>query len=555
MKDLVEFLFEVQCPFGGSGGGALGFLDAEVRLLGHVGRFTCRGSVDFDRVACADFERFTGSTAHVVDVEAIARFWAPWMFRAVFGARAPHVVFMSPPCKGASRLLSAKKAASPKYEAMNRLALTWTKSMLEAWGDSPPALILLENVPGLPTRARAMLEELRALLRDHGYVLHESAHDCGELGGLAQHRQRYLLVARHPEKCPPILYQPPKRRVRGCGEVLEQLPMPATEGAARWGALHELPRITWRNWLRLALIPAGGDWRDLDGVLREDQARREVHRRHAVEAWDEPTPTITGNGGHAVGAVADPRVSLSASEGRHWNKYSVHHWDAATKTVIGRTQLGSGRPAVADPRALACAPREGNWGTYGVARLDEPIGTVAGQSSPSNGKYSVADPRVRVSSAYDAGYGVLGWADPSRTIASTPAVGCGAYAVAEPRQGFIDGARFLTLDEAMELDLPIDKAPGFIPIIIARDGTWHRPLTLLELAALQSVPIEVDGEPVRFGGTRTQIAEHVGNLVPPSAARAIAEQMLVTLMQAELETFALSSGDVWVQPDAEVRAC
>jgi site-specific DNA-cytosine methylase len=81
---------------------------------------------------------------------------------------------------------------------MNRLALAWTKAMLEAWGDDPPALILLENVPGLPTRAKAMLKELRALLKAHGYVFHASTHDCGEIGGLAQHRDRYLLVARLP---------------------------------------------------------------------------------------------------------------------------------------------------------------------------------------------------------------------------------------------------------------------------------------------------------------------------------------------------------------------
>src|SRR5690606_31645298 len=134
-------------------------------------------------------------------------------------------VFMSPPCKGSSRLLSSAKAATEKYTRMNGLAVAWTRVMLDAWGDDPPALVLLENVPGLPTRAKAMLRELRAMLRRAGYVFHASTHDCGELGGLAQHRQRYLLVARHPKKCPSLLYQPPKKRVRAVGEVLAELPM------------------------------------------------------------------------------------------------------------------------------------------------------------------------------------------------------------------------------------------------------------------------------------------------------------------------------------------
>lgn len=499
-----QLAFSVLCPFGGSGGGALGFLDAEVRLLGAIGRFECLGSIDLDREACEDFGRFTGSDAWCADVREIT----PAELRSRFGERAPDVVFLSPPCQGASRLLSATKARTKKYEELNRLSLVWTTKMLEAWPDPPP-LVLLENVPGLPTRASGMLRDVQRLLRAAGYVCNTGTHDCGEIGGLAQHRKRFLLVARLPSKCPPILYQPPRRRVRACGEVLEQLPMPATEAARPWGALHEMPALTWRNWLRLALIPAGGDWRDLEGVLAEGQERREVFRRHAVADWEKPIEAVTGPGGHTVGAVSDPRL------------------------------------------ALRCAPREGNWGTYGVLRWTEPCGTIAGRSDSSNGRYSVAD--LRVSRAYDAGYGVLRWADPARTIAGTSAVGCGAYAVADERAQLIEGARVLTLDEALALDLPPSKRPPFTPVIVSRDGSWHRPLTLLELAALQSYPAHVLGEPIRFSGTRTQVATHIGNSVPPHAGRAIAEQMLVALMQARLEAFALSSGDVWVAPEMEAR--
>lgn len=35
---MAEHTFTVLCPFGGSGGGALGFLDAEVRLLEQLTR-------------------------------------------------------------------------------------------------------------------------------------------------------------------------------------------------------------------------------------------------------------------------------------------------------------------------------------------------------------------------------------------------------------------------------------------------------------------------------------------------------------------------------------
>jgi site-specific DNA-cytosine methylase len=540
-------IYTVLCPFGGSGGGALGFLDAEVRLLGRVGRFRCLGSIDFDAQACADFEHLTGSRALVADVTTLSGA----DIRREFGERAPHVVFLSPPCKGASRLIGAAKADTQHYRDMNRLAVVWMAAMLDAWSSSPPALVLLENVPGLPQRAGGMLRELRAMLRAHGYVFTADSHDCGEIGGLAQHRRRYLLVARHPKKCPPLLYQPPKRRVRGCGEVIGTLPMPATPGAAQWGALHEMPKLSWKNWLRLALIPAGGDWRDLEGVLREGQARRDVFRRHAVAAWAEPMDAVTGPGGHSVEAVADPRVALTCSP--RAGAYGVTGWDDPSKVVTGSMNIDNAPAAVADPRIGLPDGTDYHGGVYGVVGWQEPTGAICGESSPSNGRFSVADPRV--STGYDAAYGVLGWDQPARTIAGTTAAGCGAYAVADPRERSGVNARLLTLDEALALDLDADKRPPFVPIIIAADGTWHRPMTLLELAALQGYPTHVRGEPLRFVGTRTQVAEHIGNSVPVGAAAAIATQMLVALVQADAETWSLGSGGgaVWVDRERTVE--
>lgn len=499
MKELVfDWLF----PFGGTGGGALGFLEEEIRLLGHVGRIRSLGSIDFDAIANRTFTRFTGSPAHTID---ISRLTGARLIE-LYGVRAPWGVFLSPPCKGASRLLSQKKSETPKYREMNRLAVAWMRAMLEAWGDDPPALVLLENVPGLPTRAPEMLGELESMLRRAGYVLSHRTHDCGEIGGLAQHRKRFLLVARLPRKCASLLREPPAKRVRGVGEVLAELPMPATLAAARWGALHVMPRLSWRNWLRLALIPAGGDWRDLAGVL-EGRARREVFRRHAVQRWDDAHPAVTGPGGHSVEAVADPRVSMPA---RSWG-----------------------------------------GGDLGVTGWSDASSTVAGESLPRNGRFSVADPRVLdavpVRVGYDAAYGVLGWTDAARTIAGNTAAGCGAYAVAEPRdRSSLVDARVLTLDEAMALDLDPKKAPVFVPVIVAEDGTWHRPMTLLELARLQGYPAVMHGEPLRFDGTRTQIAEHIGNSVPVGAARAMARQMLLTSMYSVLDPFRVTSGATWV---------
>lgn len=640
--------YTVLCPFGGIGGGALGFLAAEVRLLGVTARFRCVGGIDFNAGACTDFENLTKSRALVADV---ARLTVAELV-SFAGQAAPDVVFLSPPCKGASGLLSAAKAKTSKYRRMNRLALDWVKLMLAAWGDAPPRLVLLENVPRLKKRAPHMLRGVRALLHRAGYVFSDGFHDCGEIGGLAQYRRRYLLVARHQERVPPLLYQPPKKRIRACGEVLVTLPVPATPEAEAAGPLHVLPRLSWLNWVRLALIPAGGDWRDLPGVLEEGQARRTKFRRHHVQPWQKPSATVAGAGSngpenvadprpsgqfgnvdqvtawdepmHTVtsspapssgaGAVADPRVGLpSCNPERHHNKYVVSDWDDPARTVIGATRPGSGAPSVADPRVIP----EGSFnGTYGVRSWDEPAATITGDARPTKGAFATGDPRARnwfpsayrviawnapaptvttgsspstgaptvadprVKNAFDHGYAVLEWEEPSATVAAGSHPGQGAYSVADPRLGCtpragaygvipwteaaktvsgaasIDNGAFAVADPRAPDAAPImvitdvRRPPSRVPVILSEDGTWHRPLTTLELAALQGLPVVVDGAPLALVGTISAAREKIGNAVPPPAAMAMAEQMLVTLVHADLQAFAMSgTNEVWVRRD------
>lgn len=556
MKELVYRAF---FPFGGAGAGARGFQDAERELpgFGVRARFEVVGGIDFDAGACKDFEYLTGVPQLCASVETLT----PADLLRVVGARAPDCVFFSPPCKAASGLLSAKKAQTEKYQQMNMLALVWVRLMLATW-DEPPPLLLLENVPRLATRAAPMLKELRRLLKRAGYVLTDGYHDCGELGGLAQHRRRFLLVARHPRRCPPVLYQPPKRRVRGCGDVLSQLPVPGTVEALACGKMHELPKIAMVNWIRLALIPAGGDHRDLNGVLADGQARREVFKRHAMEEWNEPVGTISGSGSNGVANIADPRPATWGG-----GRFGVNPWGAPAGTVTGQSLPNNGRFAVADPRLLIPQPNNPNahHGKYRIAEWDEPVGTVIGATRVGSGALSVAD--LRVKRAYDAGYGVLKWGEPSRTIATKTSAGCGAYAVAdvrlgcEPRAGAYGVLRWADPAKTVTGSLGVDngfgavadprKAPPFLPVIIADDGTWHRPLTTLELAALQGFPLVVNGKPLQLHGSHTKQREHIGNAVPVPAARAIAESMLVALAEGTLGTFSLSGEAVWVTPEGE----
>lgn len=535
-----ELTFTALFPFCGLGAGARGFLDASAHLFDTDLKFKCLGGLDFDQEACDDFAYLTQTPAWCVDAVDVTGA----MLRERYGHAAPDCVFLSPPCKGASGLLPKQLADTAKYQRMNELALVWMRSMLEAWGDAPPRLVLLENVPRLKTRAKDMLSQVKKLLRGAGYLLHEGFHDCGEIGGLAQRRRRYLLVARLKSRCPSLLYTPPKKRVRACGEVLELLPVPATKEAQTFGRMHEMPKISWLNWVRLALIPPGGDWRDLAGVLAEGQARREVFKRHEVAEWTEPTGTVTGAGANAVGHVADPRV-----DGMQWfgGVLGVKPWDGPAPTVTGRAGVSTGAFAVADPRALELPPSEGrHTSKYAVGSWSEPAKTVTGAIQPGSGGPGIADPRVRY--AYDAGYAVLGWDQAARTIAGTAHVGCGAYAVAEPRVG---PAFNTEIEEALKLAAAAPmKAPPFLPVILSRDGSWHRPLTTLELASLQGLPMMWMGAPLKLAGkSQSSWRERIGNAVPVGAARAIAEKMLVTLGASAIGSMSLDAGSIWVQPN------
>jgi site-specific DNA-cytosine methylase len=485
--------------FCGLGAGARGFLQARANLGDHSARFESVGGIDIDAEACADFERLTGSPAVTADVATMTQA----ELRAAWGETAPDCVFLSPPCKGFSGLLSASSAAAPKYQALNRLVLQGLFLLCETWPDAPPPTIVLENVPRIVSRGAGLLVQVRELLLGYGYRLHEGQHDCGELGGLAQHRRRFLLVARREKAVPAFIHKPPVQRVRGCGEVLGNLPLPADPDA---GILHGLPKLSWLTWVRLAMIPPGGDWRDLPGVLDEGQKRREKWARYDVRAWNQPARTVAGAGTNGGCAVADPRLV----------------------EVLSLKQTATG-----------AASFKGRPGLYGVNAWAEPVPAVTGSASVtgSNAVAAVADPRT-IEAAATLGcrpragtFGVLAWEQAAGAITGVAGVDNGRFAVADPR------------------DVPDEP-----PVIRAADDTWHRPLTTLELAALQGLPPFLGGEPLKLAGRRSAAwRERIGNAVPVGAAKAIGGSILKSLLAGSLGTWTLDSGGIWVRQDGRTE--
>lgn len=578
--------------FAGLGGGAAGFNRGEARVGSLQARFRCLGGVDVDPAAMRDFGRLAGVPGTVLDLfdreqyrdfhgsepPADWREATPADIQRAAGGERPHIVFLSAPCKGFSGLLSETKSKTGKYQALNRLTLRGVWLMLEAWADDPPELVLFENVPRLATRGRHLLDQISELLRAYGYAVAETTHDCGELGNLAQSRKRFLLVARHIEKVPPLLYEPIKRPLRAVGDVLGRMLLP---GDARGGPMHRIPALQWKTWVRLAFVEAGSDWRSLnrlavaDGVLRDYLIVPEMRNGAlGVREWRAPAGTVTGNGRPASGAfnVADPR--FAASERWHDGQaYGVRRWDESTGTVAGQQTPGQGAYSVADPRHAGPAKHNN---CFRVIAFDRASQAVTAGTGPSAGGLAVADPRA--STAFDGAgkYIVTRYDAAANTVIAASTTGNGAFAVADPRLGmrrekgdhYLTGGHYGVIPwgepcgavsaaaghdngrwSVADPRLPAG-ADRLVAHIMAEDGTWHRPFTTLELAALQGLldpeeHLELDGL------SDSAWRERIGNAVPPPAAQAIAGEMGRTLLLAwSGETFQLSSTPVWVRPIA-----
>lgn len=307
-------VFTVAAFMGGLGAGLLGMLRSRERFADatgdHEATFRSVGSIDIDAAACADFEMLTGSPSLCADMHDLT----PAELKA-FMPTCPDVILTSPPCKGLSRLLSKQDSLKPEYQRLNELVYRGIFLACETWAPFRPGLVILENVPGITSRGEPVLNRAKAICRAYGAELHEGFHDCGEIGGLAQHRKRYLLAIRFPKTVTAFVHKPPIQRVRACGEVLEKLPVPRSKDALEAGPMHVLPKIQWDTWVKLSRIPAGGDWRDLPPELKPQVSGEKYGGSPGlmkVADPDEPFPTVTGSArvtsSNACAAVADGRV-------------------------------------------------------------------------------------------------------------------------------------------------------------------------------------------------------------------------------------------------------
>lgn len=574
------------------------------------------------------FDRDQYRAFHGVEPPRDWREATPVDIHRAFGHERPDTIFLSAPCKGFSGLMSESKSRTHKYLALNRLTERGVMLSLEAYKDDPVPIYIFENVPRIMSRGRWLLDRIVQLFQAYGYVTAETTHDCGQLGNLAQSRKRYLLVCRHPEKVPPFLYEPQQRGLRAVGDVLGHMPLAGDQ--VNGGPMHRVPALQWKTWVRLAFVEAGSDWRSLNRLAVENGHLRDYLLVPAyrdgylgVRRWDESCGVVAGRSNPSNGAysIADPRPpqdaaqyqqygvmrmqdtsgavigvkspgqgTFSVADPRHvgvakhnnefrivpwqseagavtsahgsgqcvqdprprpgplFSKYPVSRWDSSTGTVIGGDDMGA--YAVADPRS------KGDFAKYSVANFQESAGTVIARSDTGHGAYAVADPRIN--SQRGAGdhyltnghYGVVPWNESTGAVSAAACHDNGKWSVADPR-------------------MP-EPRQNLVCVIRSLDGTWHRPFTTLELAALQSLfdpkerwPTDAKtaaeiqqrdlaqwgkGAFVLDGTSDQGWRERIGNAVPRAAAKAIGDEIGRTLLLAWTgQTFALSATPIWVR--------
>lgn len=564
----------------GIGGQDLGFELAQSEYKGIVGTFKTLVGFDNDPVVCKNFERVTGNKAVCIDLFTREQYimfhgkepgpeWheiTPEKIRKYCNGIRPDIVIMSPPCKGNSRLLPKKQALTPKYQALNQLPERIYDLVLSTWFDDLPPILLMENVPGIQDegRGRKALKSIRSKLSLRGYVFYEGLYNCGEWGGLGQNRVRYLHISRLPKKIPSFVFQPPKLPLKTIGDILGPLPLPGD--TERCGKMHRIPNLEWRTWERLALIPAGKDWRAL-----EDFGHKQWGGAWRIVPWDETANAVTaatkGVGqSTGVSAVADPRIEFVQGYG---NKYRVVSYDETSPTVTG-SRIGSGAVIYADPKIPKFAANANK-----VMKWDEPSGTVIGGAGISNGALTIADPRLnKRTGRYPGTYKVIPWNETSPTVIAQSDIQTGALNVADPRIKNWSGAGNYGVMEwnkpaktvtasgdihagtsaVADPRIPEPSTRGVF-IIIAADGTWHRPLTTFEGAMLQGFPwLMRDGTPFELVDCSDGKArEYIGNAVPIQTATAIGNALLQTMMPNMLGDWYWGFSDdvIWVQPGAD----
>ena len=204
-----------------------------------------------------------------------------------------------PPCQGFSSL------TSKWHKDDERNALVGEVGRLAA--ELRPKAIMVENVPGLAKKGRALLDALLMRLKALGYETNWSILQVADYG-VPQCRRRLVMLAGLGFSIP--MPTPTHSRTgdndrpawRTVRDVISEMDQPITfseakkQGGAQAFDWHVIRQISPANLERLKWARPGGNWEDFPEELRAPCHRggyRGFSNVYGRMLWDEPSGTIT----------------------------------------------------------------------------------------------------------------------------------------------------------------------------------------------------------------------------------------------------------------------
>lgn len=285
--------------FSGAGGLSKGFIDAGVNVL--VG-------VDNDAAALQTFvKNHPGSVGLNADLSSQETFDK---IKEIAADREIDIVIAGPPCQGFS-LTGPRNFDDPR----NKLYL----AVIELVRQYKPKAFIIENVPGMATMYGGQVRsEVLKRFRGMGYNT-ECQILCAADYGVPQMRRRLIFMGIRSDIGEPVFPSPilNEENYVTCREALDDLPPRVSELGTEVDEYIKEPRTEYQRKMRgncsilynhvatahkqfvintIALVPEGGNWKDLPEGVGESRKFNEAWTRYH---GDRPSKTIdTGHRNH-----------------------------------------------------------------------------------------------------------------------------------------------------------------------------------------------------------------------------------------------------------------